>query len=164
MGLFEPDERHCDRDGQAAVGASRGRAPARRHVLVVHSLTHARAAAAVSARRGVPLTIATAPGAGGYLGPAWFGQVLGIATSENPNARLDGVFDCGDQAGCVMAALRYGLKRIRFDGTKRQRARLIGLAAAYGAEIVTGPADTFDLLHEDEPEAAIGAWLDDRGG
>lgn len=158
MGFLEPDERHGRRHGQAAVGAGPRRDHARR-VLVIHSLAHAHAAAAVSAEQRLPVTLATAPGAAAYLGPAWFGRVIAIAAREHPHARLDGLFDCGDAAGHVMAALRYGLRRIRFTGARRQRERLVGLAAAYGAEIVSGPTETLDLLDVEEPEAAIRAWL-----
>lgn len=107
----------------------------------------------------MPLRVATAPGAGAYLGPAWFGHALAIAAREHPNARIEGLFDCGDKAGYAMAALRYGLKRIRFTGPKRQSERLAGLAAAYDAEIVTGPTDALDLLGEDRPEMALHNWL-----
>ncbi len=49
-----------------------------------------------------------------------------MASEEHPEARVSALIDCGDQPGHVMAALRQGLKRVRFTGPKTLGSRLYG--------------------------------------
>ena len=58
--------------------------------VLIHSLADARAALAAAAALGVPVTLASAPGAAGYAGPAWFGEVIALNAT---NQRL--LADCG---------------------------------------------------------------------
>jgi len=70
------------------------------------------------------------------------------------------VLDCGDAPGMVLAALRQGLKRVRFDGTDAVAERLAEIAAQCGAAIErTAPAPALDLLGRDDPEATCRAFL-----
>jgi len=127
--------------------------------IIVHSLKEARAAVAVAAELGVPVTLASAPEAAGYLGALWFRELVLMAREERPEAEVDALLDCGDQPGHVMAALRQGLKRVRFTGPKSTAATLSGLAAHYDAEIVTGAIRAHDLVDQAEPETACRRWL-----
>ena len=127
--------------------------------IIVHSLREARAAVAVAAELGVPVTLASAPEAAGYLGALWFRELIAMASAERPEAEVDAVLDCGDQPGHVMAALRQGLKRLHFSGPKSTAETLAALAGQYDAEIVTGALRAHDLLDQAEPEAACRRWL-----
>ncbi len=127
--------------------------------IIVHSLAEARAAVAVAAELGVPVTLASAPEAAGYLGALWFRELVKMASTERPEVRVDAVIDCGDQPGHVMAALRQGLKRVRFTGPKSTAATLRNLASQYDAEIVTGALRAHDMAGQAEPETACRRWL-----
>lgn len=127
--------------------------------IIVHSLEDARAALAAAAALGVPVTLASAPGAAGYLGALWFREMIALAAAERPEVQVSALIDCGDKPGHVMAALRQGMKTIRFTGPKATAKTLAALADRYGAEIVTAPVEACDLLDEPRPEAACRAWL-----
>ena len=127
--------------------------------IIVHSLAEARTAVAAAAELGVPVTLASAPEAAGYLGALWFRELVRMASEERPEARVDAILDCGDQPGHVMSALRQGLKRVRFTGTKTTAAMLGDLASQYDAEIVTGVLRAHDMAGQAEPESACRHWL-----
>ena len=129
--------------------------------IIVHSLAEARAAVAVAAELGVPVTLASAPEAAGYLGALWFRELVRMASEERPEAQVDALLDCGDQPGHVMSALRQGLKRVRFTGAKSTAATLGSLARQYDAEIVTGALRAHDMADQAEPETACRRWLSD---
>jgi fructose/tagatose bisphosphate aldolase len=130
-----------------------------RRAIIVHSLAEARAAVAAAAELGVPLTLASAPGAAGTTGAAWFRELVALAASGHPETPVTAVLDCGDKPGHVLAALRQGLRAVRFTGRKSTAARLAQIAAHYGAEVITGPVQAVDLLDDPEPEAACRRWL-----
>jgi hypothetical protein len=128
--------------------------------VVVHSLDHARAAVTAAAALGVPVMLASAPAAGGYAGPAWFKALVEAACAACPEAEVSALLDCGEEAGTVLAALRLGLKRLRFTGPAATRERLAGLAAALDAAIEgDAPDGALDLLAQRDPAAACRVHL-----
>ncbi|HEV8014294.1 MAG TPA: class II fructose-bisphosphate aldolase [Stellaceae bacterium] len=126
-----------------------------RREIVIHSLDHARAALAAAGARGVPVILASAPGAALQTGPAWFKAVIDQAREEHPGVAVTAILDCGDQPGAVMAALRVGLTHLRFAGA----AGLLPKLEAMGAILVAPPDSVLDLLDVKEPEAACAAFL-----
>jgi len=132
--------------------------------IIIHSLEHARAALAAAAALEVPVTLASAPGASAYLGPAWFHEVVGLAIAEFPDVQADATIDCADRAGDVLAALRQGLPRVRFTGRKAVATKLAAIAEAQGAELVTGRFRALDLRGLTDPETACRAWLGEGQG
>lgn len=128
-------------------------------VLIVHSLDQARTAMAAAAALGVPLTLATAPGAAAYLGAGWFREMTAIAAREYPQVPLTAVLDCGGKAGHALAALSSGVHCIRFTGRKAVAAKLAEISAAQGGEVLTGRLRALDLLDEPDPAAACRKWL-----
>ena len=84
--------------------------------IIVHSLAHARAALVAARDLRVPVTLASARGAGGYAGPLWFKSLITTARTDFPEANVTAVLDCGGEAGTTLAALRHGFKRVRFTG------------------------------------------------
>ncbi len=128
--------------------------------IVVHSFAHARAALAAARALKAPVTLVSAEGAGGYAGPLWFKSLIEAARADFPDVDADAVLDCGGEAGTTLAALRHGLKRVRFTGKDAALTPLREIAHELGAEIETGPApEALDLLSEPDPEAAARAYL-----
>ncbi|HKX10680.1 MAG TPA: hypothetical protein VJN67_20940 [Stellaceae bacterium] len=127
--------------------------------IIVHSLAHARAVLAAAHALKVPVTLASAAGAGGYAGPLWFKSLVETARADFPEVELTAVLDCGGEAGTVLAALRHGIKCVRFTGNQAALVSLRDIAQGLGAEIETGTAPALDLLSEPDPEAAARAYL-----
>jgi hypothetical protein len=123
--------------------------------IVIHSLAHARAALAAGAASGVAVTLASAPDAALQTGPLWFKAVVEQAMEAYPHVGVTAILDCGDQPGAVMAALRIGLKNLRFEGAETLRHKLAGM----GAVFMPAAAARLDLLDIKEPEAACLAFL-----
>ncbi len=127
--------------------------------IIFHSLEHARTAVAVAAELGVPVTLASAPGAAAYVGPQWFAEVVACVATEYPEVRISAILDCGTAAGLTLAALRQGLKRVRFTGPAATAAKLTAIARRQGAEVVRGRLPARDLLDTPDPEAVCRRWL-----
>ena len=127
--------------------------------VIIHSLDHARAALAAARDIGVPVTLATAPAASAYLGPAWLPEVAALAGEAVPDVDCRLLLDCGDRAGDVMAALRTGLPCVRFDGPEAVAQKLAAIAEALGAALVRDMPPLLDLRSCDDPEAACRTWL-----
>jgi len=114
--------------------------------IVVHSLAQAVAALSAAAEAGRRVVLASAPDAGIYSGPGWFREVLHGAHEAVPMAQFSSLFDCGDDAGAAMAALRAGLEAIIFIGSAEMAARLNDILAQAGARLITErPAAVLDL-------------------
>jgi delta 1-pyrroline-5-carboxylate dehydrogenase len=114
--------------------------------IVIHSLAQAVAALSAAAEAGRPVVIASAPDAGIYAGPGWFREVLHGAHEAMPMAQFSSLFDCGDDAGAAMAALRAGLEAIVFTGPAEVAARLNDILAQTGARLITEwPAAVLDF-------------------
>ena len=131
--------------------------------IIVHSLQQAEAALAAAEALAVPVTLASAEGAGAYAGPRWFLAVMAQAARAHPGATFDAVIDCADEAGTALAALRAGATRVRFRGAAEAREKLAAIAAALGAAIEDESPPALDLLNERDPLAASQAWLSDAG-
>ena len=132
--------------------------------IIIHSLEHARAALGAAAETGVAVTLASAPGAAAYVGPAWFEEVVRLARAEVPGAQALALLDCAGRAGDVLAALRQGLPRVRFTGPKAVAEKLAAIAEAQGATLVTGRLRALDLHGVADPQTACRRWLGEVEG
>jgi len=133
-------------------------------IIVIHSLDEARAALGAARAAGCRVTLASAPAAGGYAGPGWFKAVCDLAAEEAGHADFAAILDCGEEAGTVLAALRAGLRRVRFTGAAAAAERLADIAAQYGAVIELGAAPpALDLADAADPEAACRAFFARNG-
>ena len=123
--------------------------------IVIHSFDHARAALAAAAACGKEVTLASAPGAALQAGPGWFKSVIEQAREAYPEVGVTAILDCSDQPGAAMAALRLGLKDLRFHGAPELREKLAGMGAVFAPA-----AERFlDLREIKEPETACAAFL-----
>ena len=127
--------------------------------VIVHSLAHAKAALAAAHELGCPITIASAPGASATVGVRWFQSVVEQAASAYPTVSLRAEIDCAERPGEALAALRCGLKAVRFSGKPAVAAKLSAIAAQLDAEIVTGRQSALDLLGQADPALATREWL-----
>jgi hypothetical protein len=133
--------------------------------IIVHSLGHATAALEAASALHRPVTLASAPGAGCYMGPRWFLALVAAARAACPAADADCVLDCADEPGTVLGALRAGAKRVRFTGRADVRAKLADIARASGATIEhEDVVPALDLLAEADPLAAARTALGAAGG
>ena len=128
-------------------------------IIIIHSLDHARAVLAAAAALGVPVTITSASGAAAYVGPQWFIEVVELATAAHPDVQVTAILDCGDAPGHVLAALRQGIKRVRFTGRAAVAGKLAALAKRQGAELIRGRLKALDLQDSSDPAAACHRWL-----
>lgn len=110
------------------------------------------------------MLLLSAPFAAGAAGPGWFGSVVDQATSAFPETDVSAMLDCGDLPGYAMAALRQGLKNIRFDGDTFEK--ISDIAQQLGATIAAERPDSLDLyaleLDGKRLEIACRDWLLDE--
>ena len=115
-------------------------------VIVVHSLPHAVAALTAAAEQTRTIVLASAPDAGIYAGPGWFGALLATAREAVPEAKATAFLDCGDDAGAAMGAIRAGIEGVVFTGRADVAARLADIAGQRGAMLLTArPEPVLDL-------------------
>jgi hypothetical protein len=115
-------------------------------IIIVHSLGHAVAALKAAAAAGRRVTLASAPGAGGYAGAGWFRGLVEAAREAVPEARFSALLDCGDEAGAALAALRSRVEGVVFTGRADVAHRLADIALQRGVRFETvRPAAALDL-------------------
>lgn len=139
-----------------------GKTETRTRPIIVHSLADADAAVAVAVELGVSVTLRSAPGAARYLGATVFRDIVAEARSRHVDADVTAVFDCGDDPGAALGAVRHGLKVIRLDAPAETRDRIADIARQAGARLEDegpDPDAALDLLDARDPAAAVRAWL-----
>ncbi|MBC8339312.1 MAG: hypothetical protein ISR51_04515 [Rhodospirillales bacterium] len=134
--------------------------------VIIHSLEHARVAVTVAAELGCSVILRSAPGAAAYLGPQVFRDMVEETATELDIQAIEAVFDCGDDPGLALAALRHGLKAVCIDAPPETIKKITDIAAQTGARVETRAetpgnalSESLDLLDANDPEAAIRAWL-----
>lgn len=132
----------------------------RPRAVIIHGLAHAQAACTAARLLNVPIELHSTPDAVAGLGPHWFQKLLDEIELKFPDVQIEGVLDCGDSAGLALAALRQGLKRIRFTGPKKVREKIRGIARQQMATVDTAWPETLDLGHQADPATACRDWLD----
>lgn len=135
---------------------------ARRRAVTVHGLDDAMRAGAAAHALGVPLTLISAPAAAASMGPAWFAEMVRNLERAYPDLDVEAVLDCGDAAGYAMAALRCGVRAIRFSGRPAVAGKIEDIAAAYGARLVERPYRILDPRRARDADAALRQWLGRR--
>lgn len=134
--------------------------------IIVHSLQDAKIAVAVASELGCPVTLQSAPGAAAYLGPQVFRDMIEDAQSGQDATNVRAVFDCGDDPGRALSALRHGLKAILVDAPTETLNKIADIAAQTEAQVEPATKDdtgsgaaVLDLLDLDDAQAAIRTWL-----
>jgi hypothetical protein len=121
--------------------------------VVVYSSEHVEAVRAAAGKAGrVPLFVSP-PGAGLSHGYPWFLNLIG--------QEAEGLLDCADAPGAVLAALRQGAKYLRVRAEAEAFARLCDIAAQYGARLeVPGEIPELNLLDIFNPRVRCDEWFD----
>jgi hypothetical protein len=92
------------------------------------------------------VVLASAPDAGGYVGPGWFGVLIAAAREAVPAARFSTLLDCGDNVGAALAAIRAGIEGVVFTGRPDIARRLADIAVQHGVRFeMSRPTATLDL-------------------
>ncbi|WP_142848774.1 hypothetical protein [Telmatospirillum sp. J64-1] len=131
--------------------------------VIVHSLSHAQAAAAAAVAHDVAVVLQSAPAAAANGGPAWWLHVIAEARAAQPRAKISDVLDCGPLPGMALAALRRGCKTLRLDAAPAMRTRIADIAAQCGARLDDAEEPALDLLGESDPLRACLLWLAPEG-
>lgn len=133
--------------------------------IVIHSLAHAHAALAAATELDLPIALASAPGAAGYAGAGWFGEVIAAARADYPGVNVTAVLDCGDAAGHVMEAVRWCAVAtrprlvLRFTGDQSVARKLRDIAEAAGLRLIRDLSPALDLAEPADAALACRAWL-----
>ena len=159
MGLLQPDVGHGGRGRKSRLSGVR-------KAITVHSLRHAHAAASAAAAARVPILLLSAPSAAASAGPGWFSALARSASASRPDADIQPVLDCGDMPGYALAALRHGLKTIRYDGATI--GAIEDIARQLGATVLRQRPLALDLGDGNVPEGddhlleACRNWLENE--
>jgi hypothetical protein len=115
-------------------------------IIIIHSLAQAIAALRAALKADRQLVLTSAPGAGSYVGPAWFGALVVAAREAVPDAHFSILLDCGDDVGAALAAIRSEIEGVVFTGRADVARRLADIAHQHGVRFVTDrPAALLDL-------------------
>jgi hypothetical protein len=131
VGLLEPHERRCGRDGQARL-----------KTVTIANLAQARAAlnAARAGKERVRLQSET--DAVPRYGVLYFVRMTELLAAEYPELKPDIAVDCGDRADLAHAAMRAGLRNIVFHGDPRMAEKLAEIAAELRIRFAAHPSSS----------------------
>ncbi|WP_205574614.1 beta/alpha barrel domain-containing protein [Indioceanicola profundi] len=101
----------------------------------IRSLEDGRAALAIGRELGIPVLLASDPGAAGFAGPGWWTALVRLLAQDAPDQPFTAILDCGGAPGLVLAALRAGVTDVAFDGPAKVAAKLTDIAAQSGARL-----------------------------
>ena len=97
-------------------------------------------------RAGRSVVLASAPGAGSYVGPGWFRELVAAAREAVPEASFSAQLDCGDDVGAALAAIRSEIESVVFTGRADVARRLADMASQHTVRLVTErPVPALDL-------------------
>lgn len=126
--------------------------------VVIHDLDQARRALAAARRTGCPVHLVSAPGAGAYLGPALFKQIIDQARAAEPAARVTACLDCANEPGTAMDALRQGVDAISLTAAPEVLAKIERAAAQVDGRLAERPTRTLDMADRDAG-LRLDSWL-----
>jgi hypothetical protein len=131
----------------------------RRRAIRVHGLEDALRAGSIAHELGVAITLFSGPDAVASMGPAWFRNIVRRLEHTYPDLDVEAVLDCGDAAGYALAALRSGVKIIRYSGNTSAAKKIKDIAGTYGARLVGRPSRILDARGEQDTDVALRLWL-----
>jgi hypothetical protein len=92
------------------------------------------------------VVLASAPDAGGYVGPGWFASLIAEAREVVPEASFSALLDCGDDVGATLAAIRSEVQGVIFTGRPEVAHRLADIARQHAVRLLTDrPSPAVDL-------------------
>ena len=123
--------------------------------VVIHGIDHARTACVVASKIGAQIELWSAHGAVGFIGPAWFQEIINLVRLEFPQIKIDGVLDCGTHSGHSLGALRQGITHICISRQFSSSIKLNQIAQKLGAVVKTHRPNLLDLALTDDPEKSL---------
>jgi hypothetical protein len=100
-----------------------------------------------------PVSVVTPVNAGRYAGPAYYLEMLHRVGREYPDARFDGLLDCGDDAAIAVAALAMGWPGVILRGNAAARERVADIANRTKGRVLARRPVTTDLTGTTDPGA-----------
>jgi|TARA_B110000438_G_C15439359_1_gene489702 hypothetical protein len=129
-------------------------------------LKDARIAISVASREDCMVTLRSAPGAAIYLGPQVFNEIIKQAKIGYESTEVLAIFDCGEDSGIALSALRHGLKVIRIDLPSETFKKISDIATQMEARVETSRLNkiretepVLDLLNLEDAESKVRSWL-----
>jgi len=104
-------------------------------VVLYHNGEQAKAALTAASEHGTPITLATAPGAARYAGPAYLAAALDEAETIHPDARATAWIDCGEDADLALRSIKAGWRHVVFSGRKAVAERIGSICAERQVEL-----------------------------
>jgi hypothetical protein len=120
-------------------------------------------AAALRLARGQRVTMLSAEGAAGWLGPAGWRALVARAAALAPGAPFDDLLCCGAAPGHALAALRAGCRGLVLEAGCPAFAQVAGAAAECGAALLGARPPALALrgldLRKPAGRARLADWL-----
>ena len=134
--------------------------------IIVHNLEEAKIAISVASSLDCMVVLRSSPEAAAYLGPQVFHEIIKQAKIGYEETKVHAVFDCGNDSGTALCALRYGIKAIRINVPIKTLKKISDIAKQMQASVefvhsknITDLTTVLDLLDQDDPESAVRSWL-----
>ncbi len=89
-----------------------------------------------AAALGRTVVLMSAPDISVAMGPGTFAELVELAARDYPDALAGAVFDCGDEAGLALAALRRGGFDIMIDLPTKTAAPIKEMASIAGIRVI----------------------------
>lgn len=129
--------------------------------IIVHDLAQAMAALAAAEDLAMRVVLLSPPETSAAMGPGMFAALAAEASARHPDGFAGALFDCGDEAGLAMAALRRGGMDVLIDLPAPAAGKIRDLARQSGVGAVEKPAAAvLDLADEADAAKAVRSFLE----
>ena len=136
--------------------------------IIIHDLNDAMVAISIASQLESQVTLKNAPGTANFFGPQVFKEIVEQAKAKYKRASVRAIFDCGEDVGMALRALRHGVKLIRIKAPRETLKKISSIATKLQAQIdlpqstlSEGTLSSLNLLDLDDAEGAIKNWLND---
>ena len=121
----------------------------------MHSYEQACSALKVARELDLPVVLLSAPGAASYAGAGWFRALIDEAIAQYPGTLMSSIPVCASASGDALAALREGVKVIRFDGKEEVNNKIACIAKQLGASVINRRPSSLDLMEVEANDTDI---------
>ena len=136
--------------------------------IIIHDLNDAMVAISIASQLERQVTLKNALGTANFFGPQVFKEIVEQAKAKYKRASVRAIFDCGEDVGMALRALRHGVKLIRIKAPRETLKKISSIATKLQAQIdlpqstlSEGTLSSLNLLDLDDAEGAIKNWLND---
>lgn len=130
-------------------------------MIIIHDLAQATAALATAERCATPVVLRSPPDTSAAIGPGIFAEQTAEAAARHPSGMAGALFDCGDQAGLALAAIRRGGMDVLIALPEASADKIKNLANQAEVAVVENPdGPVLDLAAETDPAEAVRTFLE----